>query len=314
MGLHDQLFKQLIGEFYVEFLDLFFPQVREYLDESSLTFLDKEFFTDLVTGERREADLVTRAKFRGQDSFFIINLEGQGEDVRGFQERFLFYCLYLHQKYRVPVYPIVVFYGDYPAARQPHRYRMRFADLTVFEFNYRVLQLHKLNWREFVRRPNPVASALMARMNIAPKDRPFVKLECVRLMTSLKLNRARMHLISGFIDTYLNLNEEEERIFRQALAELAPEEREGIMEITTSWMREGIEIGRQEGRQEGLQEGRRTEALNLITRQLKKRLAASVLPEQPRLERLSLAQLEDLSEALFDFKDADDLTEWLARQ
>jgi hypothetical protein len=47
---------------------------------------------------------------------------------------------------------------------------------------------------------------------------------------------------------------------------------------------------------------------------LKKRLAASVIPEQPRLERLSLAQLEDLSEALFDFKDADDLTEWLARQ
>ena len=118
MGLHDKFFKQLISELLPEFLELFFPQMREYLDESSITFLDKEFFTDPGTGRKREADIVARAKFRGQDAFFIINVEGQGRDTKGFQERFFFYSVYLYQKYRVPVYPIVVFYDKYPAAEQ----------------------------------------------------------------------------------------------------------------------------------------------------------------------------------------------------
>ncbi len=46
----------------------------------------------------------------------------------------------------------------------------------------------------------------MAKMNIADSDRPRVKLECLRLLASLRLNTAKMQLISGFIDSYLQLN------------------------------------------------------------------------------------------------------------
>src|SRR5207244_3820635 len=46
-------------------------------------------------------------------------------------------------------------------------------------------------------------SALMAKMRIAPEDRPYVKLQCLRLLATCKLDPARMRLISGFIDTYL---------------------------------------------------------------------------------------------------------------
>ncbi|MEH2375035.1 hypothetical protein [Nostoc sp.] len=48
-------------------------------------------------------------------------------------------------------------------------------------------------------------------MNISPEKRPQVKAECLRLLTTLRLDPARMQLISGFIDTYLNLNETEEQ-------------------------------------------------------------------------------------------------------
>ena len=34
-------------------------------------------------------------------------------------------------------------------------------------------------------------------------ERPRVKLECLRLLATLRLNPARMRLISGFVDTYL---------------------------------------------------------------------------------------------------------------
>ena len=217
MALHDKFFKQLITALLPEFLELFFPQMREYLDESSITFLDKEFFTDPGTGKKREADIVARAKLRGQDSFFIINVEGQGRDTKGFQERFFVYSIYLYLKYRVPVYPIVVFYDKYPAAEQPHVYSVGFPDTPVFDFHYQVLQLNKLDWREFVRQRNPVATALVARMKMAPEERPLAKLEALQMLLSLKLNNALVRLVSSFIDTYLRLDEQEEAVFQQAL-------------------------------------------------------------------------------------------------
>ena len=49
---HDQWFKQLNSTFFVEFLELFFPEVVAYMDTSSIEFLDKELFTDIIEGEK----------------------------------------------------------------------------------------------------------------------------------------------------------------------------------------------------------------------------------------------------------------------
>lgn len=102
----------------------------------------------------------------------------------------------------------------------------------------------------------------MAKMNIAPSDRPRVKSECLRLLATLRLAPARMQLISGlplcstggtpfgfasrlrretrlqrwthrtqvalFIDTYLRLTAQEEEIFRAT--ELRPKNNHSFIE------------------------------------------------------------------------------------
>ncbi|KAF0233087.1 MAG: hypothetical protein FD167_4702, partial [bacterium] len=65
---HDKLFKQLIQVFFLEFLELFFPEVLNYLDKDSIVFLDKEIFSDIASGERRELDLVAKARFLGKEA------------------------------------------------------------------------------------------------------------------------------------------------------------------------------------------------------------------------------------------------------
>src|SRR5205085_12062238 len=135
---HDRLFKELLTVFFVEFVELFLPDVAAYLDKDSIEFLDKEVFTDVTAGRK-----------------------------------------------------------------------------SVLNFQYRVIQLNRLNWRDYVRQPNPVASALMAKMRLAVKDRPKVKAQCLRLLATLHLDRARMQLISGFVDSYLELNAREQRIFER---------------------------------------------------------------------------------------------------
>ncbi|MFB8797683.1 MAG: Rpn family recombination-promoting nuclease/putative transposase [Microcoleus sp.] len=71
------------------------------------------------------------------------------------------------------------------------------------------------------------------------------------------------------------------------------------------------EDGLLEGRQLGLLEGRKDEALSLLTRLLIRRIG-SIAPETTeQIQTLSVEELEDLGEALLDFSEASDLTNWL---
>ena len=102
----------------------------------------------------------------------------------------------------------------------------------------------------------------MAKMRIAERDRPRVKAECLRLMVTLRLDRARMRLIASFVDSYLKLNQTEENTFRREMSgtQWSPREKEALVEYITSWeqrgIEKGLEIGREKGREEGRQEGR----------------------------------------------------------
>ncbi|HEY3864299.1 MAG TPA: hypothetical protein VGO59_20700 [Verrucomicrobiae bacterium] len=161
---HDRLFKELLTQFFGDFVELFLPDLSSYFDKSApLDFLDKEIFTDVTRGERHEADLVVRARFFGRDSFFLVHLEHQAQVQRDFGRRMFQYFARLHEKHALPIYPIVLFSHD-SHVPEPDHYEVGFPDMAVMKFDYRVIQLGLMKWRDCMRRPNPVASALMAKM------------------------------------------------------------------------------------------------------------------------------------------------------
>ena len=248
-----------------------------------------------------------QAQFQNRSSYFLIHVENQSYNQANFNKRMFRYFARLHEKYDLPIYPVVVFSYDKPQKAAESSYQLEFPDFKVLEFNYRVLQLNRLNWRNFLNQRNPVASALMAKMQIASIDRPKVKAECLRLLVTLKLDPAKMQLISGFVDTYLNLNETEEQIFRDELGTIESEQKEQVMEIVTSWMRTGIEQGIEQGRKEGLQ---RESAL--ILRQLKRKIGELTPEIEEQVKGLDIEKLENLGEALLDFEQQEDLIAWLS--
>jgi predicted transposase YdaD len=306
---HDRLFKELLTTFFWEFIEFFLPEVAAYLERDSITFMDKEVFTDVTLGEKYEADLLVKARFQGKESFFVVHLEHQAQYQKTFPRRMFRYFSRLYEKHNLPVYPIALFSYSTPKDPEPNTHEVEFPNKVVLRFNYDTIQLNRLNWRDFLQQENPVATALMARMNIAKQDRRRVKYECLSLMSRLNLDPARMKMISGFIDTYLRLTPEEETLLEAEIATMEPTQREVIMQIVTSWMEKGLQQGRQEGKQEGKQE----EALALILRQLTRRIGEVTPQLQERLSQLSLTQLEDLAEALLDFSTEENLLGWLQR-
>jgi len=315
---HDRLFKELLSTFFLDFLDLFYPEVVTRVDPGSLVFLDKETFTDVTSGERHVVDLLVKARLQGQDSFFLVHVETQATPRAGFGARMFRYFARLHEKHELPVYPVALFSYDTATRIEPESYEVGFPDLEVLRFRFRTIQLARLPWREFLARPNPVAAALMAKMLFAVEERPKVKAECLRLLATLRLDPARMKLISGFVDTYLRLSPAEDTLFREEVAATAPEQREAVMEIVTSWMEEGIrqglERGLEKGLEQGLEQGRRREAAGLVLRQLSRRFGPLDATLSERIIALPLEAAEDLGEALLDFREISGLSAWLDAQ
>ena len=67
----------------------------------------------------------------------------------------------------------------------------------------------------------------------------------------------------------------------------------------------------QEAKQEGEQEGRQEGEKNLLLRILSKRFGKLITRHIESINGLTIAQLEDLGEALLDFGDINDLEQWL---
>lgn len=295
---HDRLFKELISTFFLEFIELFFPHLREYLDPQSITFLDKEVFTDVTEGEKYESDLIAQVKFQEKDAYFLIHVEAQSSSQTQFNRRMFNYFARFDEKFAIPVYPIVIFSYDSPQKPAISKYEVKFPDFKVLEFNYQVVQLNRLDWRDFLDKSNPVASALMAKMKIKPEDRAKVKAQCLRLLVTLKLDPARMQLMSGFVDTYLKLNSKEETIFQQEINTFNQPIQENMMQITTSWMEKGIEQGIE-----------REKAL--ILRLIKRKLGNINSTLENQIMSLNIDVIESLGEAFLDFSTVDDLINWL---
>ena len=234
---HDQRFKALMTTFFVDFVDLFLSDVADYMERDSIEFLDKEIFTDLISGQRHEVDLVVKVRFRGHgECYFLIHIENQASPQKQFPRRMFGYFAGLLQTHDLPIFPVALFSYDSPARAEPDFFRIDFPNFRPLEFKFRVIQLNRLNWRDFLRKPNPVASALMTKMKIEPQDRPKVKLECLRMLATLKLDKARSALISQFMDAYLKLTAAEIMVYDKELVLIETKEQEQVMQVTNEWV------------------------------------------------------------------------------
>ena len=276
---HDQKFKELISTFFIEFLDLFLPELARTIEPNSVIFREQEYFVDLVEGETKIIDLLAEVKLAGEEATVLIHIEPQSTSRTSFPQRLFFYFSRLHQKHLKRIYPIALFSYDQPAEAAKSQYTVEFPNLKVLEFNFTAIQLNRLNWRDFIDRPNPVAAALMAKMSIEKKDRPKAKAECLRLLVTLKLDPAKSQLISQFVDSYLRLNVKEEKTFQAEIDKLEPQQKEAIMQTTTSWEEKGMK--------KGIKKERETIALNM----LRKDMSIETISE---LTGLTMKQLQKL--------------------
>jgi len=108
----------------------------------------------------------------------------------------------------------------------------------------------------------------------------------------------------------LRLNKIEENKFQTEIGSLITEEKEGVMQIVTSWMEEGIEKGIEKGIERGIEEGIEREK-NLIVRLVNRKFGQIDLELETKIRSLNIEIIEALGEAIFDLDTVEKLQTWL---
>ena len=253
--IHDRLFKQLIESFFVEFIDLFFPQVSCLMDKKQIAFLQQEVITDVQDQEQHVVDILVKTRLADEEGIILIHIENQAQRRPDYNRKMFKYFARLHEKHQKKILPIVV-YGHNTNLTETDNYQVAFSFMKVLEFKYLLLQLKKMPWRNYINSRNPVAAALIHKMNYAEKEKIAVKIEFTRMLVNMSLDVARSTLLTAFMEKYLTLTEQEEKIFETRVKEeLTLEEVKEMEQITTSYHEKGRLKGRAEGKREGKLEG-----------------------------------------------------------
>ena len=141
---HDRPFKELLSTFFVEFLDLFLPEIGAALDRSiAVISMDKELFTDVTHGETHEVDVLMKARFQNEDAFFLIHVENQSKAQTDFPKRMFRYFARLTEKYDLPIssWPFSLMM---PRRPEPSRFVVAFSRESVLQFRCQVIHLNRL--------------------------------------------------------------------------------------------------------------------------------------------------------------------------
>ncbi len=238
---HDRLFLELLSNFFREFVELCLWDITQYLNLDSFVFLEveKEMFADLAYWAGSDNYLLAQVEYRQptedhqedeENSSLLILVVHQATPKYNFSEVMYHYFSRIFINYGKKLYPVVLYSNDTPVQFEPNTYERMFLGNGV-SLRYPVIQLNLLRWEYFLGQLNPVATAFMAKTPMKQEERPLVKLASWRQLAKLALAPEKHQIVWRFINTYLDLNDQEKAVFQAELAKLESREQEQIFNL-----------------------------------------------------------------------------------
>jgi Domain of unknown function (DUF4351) len=306
---YDNPWKTVIELYFREFMVFFFPEIAADIDwERGFVFMDKELQKVVRDGEvqKRYADkLIQLWRLNGDPLLVMCHIEVQGQKEDVFGKRMFSYNYRLRDRYDCPVASLAILADDSVTWR-PRSYQDSIWGCNVlFEFPIVKLSDYRSDWAALEASENPFAIVVMAHLKTQetkhePEERKTWKFRLTTMLYDRGYSEQAILDLYNFLDWMMRLPEDIEQAFQVELEEF--EEARKMKYVTTI---ERMAEARGEAR------GGLLKTRSLISRQLVRRFGevSPIVLEQ--VDHLSIAQLESLGEALFDFETIADLTAWL---
>ena len=242
---HDKLFKIVFRYFLKDLVEIVEPQLAALLDLRNLKFVDKELFADLRKKGHVLSDLVAETKsFEREPQAVLIHVETERKHLSIFDTRMAEYGLHLTLTFDGPVISIVVFLKGARRGVEIREVRRRVGSFEPVCYRFLALGLSQSLAEDYVDRPQPLAAALAALMRSKVWDRVEQKIHCLQAIGRAKhLDQDRQYVLVKVVETYLRLDEIEERQFN---TEMEREANKEVREMVVTW-EEALAESRTEG-------------------------------------------------------------------
>ncbi len=307
---HDQRFKELIREFFGDFLRLFFAEWAARLDTDKVEWLDKEVFPDPPDGARRVLDLVakmpTREAVPGQHPgesehwLALVHIEIESPETANLL-RWRMHRSYtsLRERHGMPVLPIALFLKVGLDGIGVDVYEEHFWELRPVRFEFLYVGLPALDALQYVNGDNWLGVALAALMRIPPETAGQLGADALARLKAAPLQEQQRFLLGECVQAYLPLDEVQKREFERILSGTPYR---GVQAMNTTWYEKGKQIGVLEGKQIGVLEGKQIGELSVLQRLLTRRFGTLSDNVLQRLQGLTTDEIETLVDAVQDGK------------
>jgi hypothetical protein len=311
----DSPWKRILRFNFREAVEFFFPNIAAEIDwNQPIEFLDKEFqqlTPDSEIGKRFADQLVRVYKKGGGSIILLVHLEVQAEPENIFPERMFTYVIRIFEYFHQAPISLAILCDSDPNWR-PHRFGFETAGSSL-EFNFTAVKLldYRSQWDELEASDNIFATVVMTHLKVQETkrnepERKQWKLTLIRRLYERGYDRSTIINLFAFVDWLMILSDEAKVAFWQ---ELRTYEEERQMPYITSVEQIGYDRGIEEEIKRSIERER-----SLIHRLLNRKVGSIDDRTLTQITNLSVAQLEDLGEALFDFDSIADLDRWLSQQ
>ncbi len=309
---YDSPWKEIIEQYFPEFIAFFFPKAYQDIDWSKkYEFLNKELRQITKDAEigRKYVDKLVRVWLKnGEDAWALIHADVQTQHEKNFAERMYIYNYRLFDRYRRHAASFAVL-GDTGKKWRPKTYKQElWGCKVIFEFPAVKLSDYGKKWDSLKADKNPFAIVVMAHLltqkTAGDHDRrKNEKLALIKQLYRKGFSKQDIINLFRFIDWIMALPETHEGLFWQEITDMEEEK-------TMRYMTTGERIGFKRGITEGMQQGQS----RIIAKQITKKFRSPLKYQLSELEKLKSDDLMELGEKLFDFDSLTQVHEWIDKK
>jgi hypothetical protein len=179
----------------------------------------------------------------------------------------------------------------------------------VVRFEYGRVGVSDLPAEAYLLSNNPLAYGLAALMRLGERRPAELKVACLLRIARAVMDEARKALLVNCVETYLRLDEKEQALYEELVAQ--PEQKE-VKEMLTVYEERGIAIGEQRGiaigEQRGIAIGTVRGKRDATLRVLRKKFGTLPKAVEARIQAMETeAELDALLDAVLTAQSLDDL-------
>ncbi len=266
---------------------------------TSLEFLSADF-----QWISREGDVLQKA-FLPQQGEFLVLTELQLRFDRRMPQRMRLYAALAEERYGLLTYPVLVNILPPPRnASTPSFYQSELLGLRAIQ-DFRVINLWEIDADLVLQQPLPTLLPFVPILQGG--NQPAKVARAVQLLRNQDQLRDLEPLLAFFAGFVLET---------QIIQEIMRWDMEILRESPwyNQMIQEGLQQGLQQGLQEGLQQGLQQGRLAAVKKSVVRLLGVNSQSVPRKLDNLSIDQLEELQDRVFDFTSIADLENWLESQ